>query len=789
MIKKDLLELFEFDKLLRKISPGARSDVSRRVVLNIRPLGERKDIEKRRGLINEIRRIIQEGSPFKFAHFADISQSLKKVRPEGAVLEASELYAYIPVLKMSSEISTQVSERSDLDFLAELAGELKGYPDLLRALERSVDSEGNVLDSASFVLADLRREIRKSELNINKRLEEMMRDSKVSIFLQDTFITKRAGRWVIPVRMDSKGQVPGVVHDISKSGETAFIEPLGLINLSNELENLVAEAKAEEIRILRQLSSDIRFNGYEIAKEFEIIVYLDALDAIARFAEQLNMQTPQINSGGMINLVDARHPLLHLVFSRSGFSQQVVPLNVRLGDAGNVMVITGSNAGGKTIALKTIGLVVIMTLSGMPVPADSSSSLPLVENLLADIGDEQSVESSLSTFAAHVSNIAEILDKGSTKTLILIDELGTGTDPDEGTALSCAVLKKLLQSGALVFASTHLTGIKGFVHMTEGMINASMEFDQKTLTPLYRLRIGEPGQSHALEVAKKYGLPDEIVSVAKEMLGNIKVEFDTLIADLNNKRAQCERELEELNLRQADIDRKQKLVDKLFVESERRKKEILSEAHKEALNVVVDIKRQLYKELDEIRKQDKKKARESLKKVEKTEKLIKEKIKQHKTRPEKRPKIEELDRGDIVYVESLGYDALIVDVVRRQERLRVRAGNVEFEVPLSDVELQRGMPLPVKAERKEGGIETGEFVASSINIVGLRVDESVSRLERFLNDASLAGFNEVTIIHGIGKGLLLKAVHGHLKDHPLVRKFRKGEQSEGGSGVTMVTLV
>jgi DNA mismatch repair protein MutS2 len=514
MIPETTLELLEFRKLLRIISQYANSEASSKEVLKIQPLYDKTEVEKRQRQISEIRRTSQQGMPIGLSAFHDISGLFPRIKPEGSVLEAVELSEIVPFLSISLDISLNMKERSDLPYLKEITDHLTGFPDILNLLKRSIDSDGNILDSASFLLSDLRKKIKKLEVRIRKNLEEMVRDERISSLLQDDFVTVRSGRWVIPVRMDSKGMVPGVVHDVSKSGETAFIEPLSIINLANELENLNADQKAEEIRILRSICSRIRSVVLEMESEFKTLVYLDLLNSIAQFADLLNMKAPQINAANAIVLRQGRHPLLQLSLKKSGKERQVVPLDVELGGENTVMVITGANAGGKTISIKTIGLLLLMAVSGMPVPADSTSSFPLTRKLLADIGDEQSIENNLSTFSAHISNISQILRETDSGSVILIDELGTGTDPEEGAALACAILKKTKQSGALVFATTHLSDIKGFVHRTEGMLNASMEFDQRTFTPLYRLRTGEPGQSHALEMAKQYGIPDILIDDA-----------------------------------------------------------------------------------------------------------------------------------------------------------------------------------------------------------------------------------------------------------------------------------
>jgi DNA mismatch repair protein MutS2 len=785
MISKNSLNLLEFRKLLTLISGLANSAASGNAVMDIHPLDDRSEIVTRQNQIAEIRRMSQEGGPLQVSGFTDISPLFLKIRPEGAVLEATELAQFIAVLTMAFDISSQMKERDDLPFLRDLTQNLTGFPDILNTLRKSIDSEGNILDSASFLLADLRQQIRKLESRIRKKFEELIRDENIAVFLQDNFITTRSGRWVIPVRMDAKGQVPGVVHDVSKSGETAFIEPLSIIHQVNELENLIAEQKSEEIRILRSICSRIRTVIDDMHAEFDTIVYLDVLDCLAKFADMQQMEIPQINDSERIHLKKARHPLLQLSLQKSGV-QHIVPLDVQLGGDNTVMVITGANAGGKTISIKTIGLLLLMALSGMPVPADSSSGFPLIHNLLVDIGDEQSIEDNLSTFSAHISNISDILKRTDLKTVVLIDELGTGTDPEEGAALACAILNAIRKSGALVFATTHLSDIKGFVHRTEGMVNASMEFDQKTFTPLYRLRLGEPGQSHALEIARRYGLPDSLIYEAKGMLGSMKLELDNMIADLNEKRLRYDNLLQELGKKQAAIEEQNARLQQMLAEAEIGKKEVFAKTYREAAGIISDTKKQMSFFLDEMKKRKREDARKLKKVLEAKQAFIEEKIREYNVGEGDALTIDEVKKGDMVYVSSLGYDAAIVDVNRKSDRVKVNWKNMEIEVPLSDIRSMKGKAVAVQAS----GMQTSpdEIVPSRINLVGLRVDEALSRLEKILNHASLAEMTGVTVIHGIGKGLLLKAIHEHLDEHPLVKNFRSGTLEEGGNGVTVVTL-
>ncbi|HMK55230.1 MAG TPA: endonuclease MutS2 [Dissulfurispiraceae bacterium] len=787
MISPHTLSLLEFDKLLRIIAGFANSGATEAAVGRLVPFSNRSDIERRQCETADVMRLSSQGVSLGLYPFPDIGGLFSKVRPEGAVLEGVELTAFTPVLDLISDVNANAAGREDAPFLGQLAGGLTGFPEILSILRRSIDGHGAILDTASSALAGIRSGIRRLESRIRRKLEDMTRSEGLSVFLQDDFVTTRSGRWVIPVRMDSKGQVPGVVHDVSKSGETAFVEPLAIIGLSNELENLAAEEKAEEIRILRSISALIRKQLPDIEHQFSLLVHIDLLHSIAKLADAMKMQMPGINDTMSVNLIDGRHPLLALNFRKHSAVRQVVPLSVKLSGENSVMVITGSNAGGKTIAIKTIGLLTLMALSGMPVPTDSSSSFPMIRELLMDIGDEQSIENDLSTFSAHIAHISGILKEADTETMVLLDELGTGTDPVEGAALACAVLKELKERGALLFATTHLMDIKGFVHRTAGMMNASMEFDQNTLSPLYRLRIGEPGQSHAIEIARRYGLPDSVVDSAKSLLGGVKIEFDNLIRDLTEKRAYYENAIAEIDAGKAELEEQRKALDEMKASLKRERDDLLEKSYREMSELAASVKRELYALLDAARKADKEKIRESLRLAETRKKEI-DKALSAQLPETGAPSLESLKKGDLVYVKSIEADAQVVSVDSRHERVRVRYGNVEVEIPYEGIQKKKGRDFAKPSSDAGYTQAVPEMASYDINIIGLHVEEALSRIEPFLNHAALAGLREVSIIHGIGTGALRKAVMEHIQGHPLVAGFRSGEQREGGRGVTVVTL-
>ena len=793
MIKKETLRVLEFDKILAGISGLTHSGASMDRVQKICPLEDGQEIKRRFGLVEEIRRLRAMAAPLAISGFTGIAKTLERLGPEGAAAEPAELLAVCHVLKMAGAASSLINKepRADwLPYLKELAGGLTGFPGISRRIEDSIDPEGNIRDTASPLLRELRARIRGLQARISRKLETMVRDERTSVFLQDDFISRRSGRWVLPVRMDAKGQVPGVAHDISRSGETAFIEPLDIIGPTNELENLEADAKAEEIRILRDICREIRACSGGILAEYDVLVSLDVLSATALFADNLGLNTPEINGASVIRLAGARHPLLLLLGKK-----EVVPLDMELGGENRTMVITGPNAGGKTIAIKTAGLLILMALSGIPIPAGPSSTLPLMDEVIADIGDEQSIEESLSTFSAHVSNVSEIIKRADSKMVILMDELGTGTDPGQGAALACAILKDLKEKGALVLATTHLMDIVGFVQRTEGIVNASMEFSPKTLTPLYRLKVGEPGQSRTLETALRLGMPGGIVEEAKRLLGTNQLELQELISQMKDKSALYDESLEELKRREAGLEARERLFEEGRAKEEKAGKETLAKAYEEAGRMVLEAKRQINTWLDEAKREKKTAAREALKKLSLEQQKIKNEL--EAISPETPVSPGDIREGDIVYVRrAFGTKTrgMVVRVDERQGRLRIKTGSMYADVPISDVShVKTPASSGAGNERPHGGMvniirEEKDAVPSSMNLIGSRVDEALSRLEPFLNDASIMGLKEVVIIHGMGTGQLMRAVREYIREHPLVEGFRGGAPFEGREGVTVITL-
>ncbi|MDD5285109.1 MAG: Smr/MutS family protein [Desulfuromonadaceae bacterium] len=797
MIAAETIARLEFEKLLTEIARHAQSECSSARILSTRPGNDLTALKTTSGRIDEIRALNRFGISLALSSFEDIRPPLELLKPAGAILNPHELLLFVPVLRIYSAINRQFSNRDDVPLLKGILPNLKSFPEILEPIESSVDHDGTILDSASTLLRETRRAKRTLAGRIRKKIEEIIRSSGIEIFLQDDFITQRSGRWVIPVRMDSKGMVKGVVHDVSSSGETAFMEPLEIIPFVNELENLAAEEKAEEIRILRQLSAWIREDAAEISACFETLLQLDVLNSMAGFADEFGLEPARLNDDGELHLVEARHPLL-LMMQKRGALLRVEPLDLHLGgefgktgpdgqtEPASVMVITGPNAGGKTIALKTAGMLSLMALCGLPVPAGPSSTFPLLETLLVDIGDEQSIEQSHSTFSAHAARISAILHHAGARTLVLLDELGAGTEPLQGAAIACGVLKELQQHGSMVIATTHLTEIIGFVHRSGGMVNAGMEFDDRSFTPLYRLIVGEPGQSHAVEIARRFGMPERVINFAREMLGSAGSEFASLLAELRHRRSEFESMKQSLEARERSLDIRDAELEIRMANMDRVRRESAEKAWGDAKELISATRRRMNELLGELKKE---KRNDIIDKLRLAEIELTEQLKPQADISEQLP-LSTVREGDAVHLRSLGYDGVVLALDERHARARVRAGRIEMDVQLSDLCRPQGAAERGKKKTPSGSwrFDIEESDQRELKLVGLRVDEALARLEPFINHAAASGLGEVRIIHGVGTGRLREAVREELERHPLVEGQRAGEPHEGRNGATVVTL-
>lgn len=791
---KHTLQILEFNKIVEMAGTFAVTAPGREKVINTAPLRNPEEIALKSSLISECRTLLSEGRLSGIEHFDELTLLLQRIKPEDVVLDAFQLRSFLPLF--DSALNLKGFENDPLcSGLSNIISDITTHPEIKKTIERSINNEGRVRDTASKKLAVIRRGISSGENNIKVMLDGILKEKEVTPHLQDFFVAERNNRLVIPVKIDFKGSVPGVLHDISNTGETAYIEPYSIQHLGNELESLRVEEKLEEYRILRAITSLLREERSGIGDDYYKVVEIDVLWAIARFSEQMKMSSPEINSKGCLKICNGRHPVLWKTLGREKREEELVPLDIEMGSGNSSIVITGSNAGGKTVALKTIGAINLMALSGMHVPAGSGTTVPMLENIFADIGDEQSIENNLSTFSAHITRISEILRQSKKGSLVLIDELGTGTDPDQGGALSCAILRRLQEKGALTVVSTHLGTLKAFAHSEPGLINSSMEMKEITLNgissikPTYKLVIGEPGTSHAFEIAESLGLDKDIINEARGSLTGEGARIESLIRDLKHQKAEIVDRLKEAeDLRQDAEQEKQRLKEELS-NLRSKQQDVMARALADAEEVLRKTKIEAH---DLIKKMKKAKLPETaavIKDLDKKHKEIKRDLVAHT--PEKVIALKEIITGKRVYVAALGTHGTVSFIDNRAKKCKVDADGKEIMISFADLSEPlkgEGRLKKDKAERSYS-VDTGHVdmeVPPELNVIGKRIDPTISVIERYLNDVCMSGLGHVKIIHGIGTGRLAAAIRDFLKDHPLVREARKGNQEEGGEAVTIV---
>jgi len=792
------LRVLEFDKVLEMAAVFAITGPGRSVVQKTRPLKRVEECRRRVELVSECLKLLSEGRTPGIEHFDDLTPLFRKVRPADAVLEPFELSSFLPLFHSAFNLKI-LSEDPSCAGLGEMVSRLVTHPHIRKAIGGAIDREGKIRDNASAELSSIRKGIRSCEARIKNILEGILKQKETAPYLQDFYIAERNMRWVIPVKRDFKSHIPGVVHDISNTGETVYVEPYSIQQPGNELESLRAEEKLEEYRILRSLASLLREHLYEIEEDCKIVAKVDALQSMAGFAKQMDMSPPEVSEKGYMRIMRGRHPLLWKTLRKENRGDRLVPLDIETGRGHSCMVITGSNAGGKTVSLKTIGVLTLMALSGMHIPAESGTVIPFLENVLADIGDEQSIEQNLSTFSAHITRISEIIRQGRERSLVIIDELGTGTDPEQGGALSCAVLRKLNRQGALTLVSTHLGMLKAFAHTEPGMVNAAMEMEESlikgvsTYRPTYRLVTGEPGTSHAFEIAESLGLGTDVIREAREFIRDEGGRIESLITELKKKTTELDAGLKETEgLKQESGRLRSQLKDDLL-RLETREKETLAGALREAEEIIRKTKREAREIIENLKQANLEEAGGTVKALDK--KLEEIVTRRKELSPEKIQRLKEVKEGQRVFVGTIGKHGMVHSVNMKTRRCRVTVEGKEIEVAVGDLsgpaedfaDKQAG---PRKGERPFASINIPENinVPNELNVIGRRVDPALSLIERYLNDASMAGMKQVKIIHGIGTGILGGAIREYLRDHPLVESFRKGNEDEGGPAVTVVLL-
>ena len=661
---------------------------------------------------------------------------------------------------------------------------------LAREIGRCILSEDEIADDASAALKDVRRSMKATNAKVHDVLTGIVSKQTNQAMLQDSLVTMRNGRYCIPVKSEYKGQFPGMVHDQSAKGSTFFIEPMAVVNLNNELKELAAKEAMEIEKILASLSEQVALYKEGIETNVEILVKLDFIFAKASFAKSYDGTKPLLNEEGIIEIKQGRHPLLE--------KHSVVPVDIRLGQDFTMLMITGPNTGGKTVSLKTLGLFTLMGQSGLHIPAFQGSKLAVFQDVFADIGDEQSIEQSLSTFSSHMTNIVYIMKHATKDTLVLFDELGGGTDPVEGSALAIAILNDLHNRDIRCMATTHYSELKTFAMTTPGIENASCEFDVETLSPTYRLLIGIPGKSNAFAIAKKLGMDEMVIESAKAQMDNDAIDMESILADLEKSKKTIEQEQAKIAANKEEIQRLKERLASKNEHIEQRKQDILRNAREEAREILEEAKAFADASIRKYNNWEKNPQSTNNKEMEKQRGAIRDQLKavngklEYKVPNRKsKNKASDFRLGDSVHVISLNLDGIIRSLPNQKGDVTVQMGILQSTVNISDVELiqeEKKQSPKQKTAQYRASVNKAMNIKPEINLLGKTVDEAISELDKYLDDACLSHLNQVRVVHGKGTGALRKGVHEYLKRQSYVKSFRLGEFGEGDAGVTIVEL-
>lgn len=716
----------------------------------------------------------------------------KEIRPylerclRGGVIHGEELLEIRDTLRVGRKTKQYLQEvREVYPGLGDIVLPIESQKDLEDEISRCISEDGNVADNASSELADLRRAINRLQNRIRESLEGTLRNPSYQKMLQDPIITQRSDRYVIPIKQEYRSSFPGIVHDQSASGATLFIEPMPVVHLGNELRELILREQREVQRILQMLSSQIEGRADAIADLHEALAQMDLVVAKAHLSLDMNAGSPELVSGQQLKLVQARHPLI---------SGRVVPLTLELGIDFDTLVITGPNTGGKTVALKVVGLMAAMNQCGLQIPAESESKMGIFTQIFADIGDEQSVEQSLSTFSGHMKNIVDIINRADERSLILLDEVGAGTDPTEGAALAMGILAELHERGCRTISTTHYGALKTFAYETPRVKNASVEFDTETLRPTYRLLIGIPGKSNAFTIAGRLGLSEEVLAKANTFVTEREMQVADLIENLGETRREIELEKLKAESGRQAVEKQSKALEEKSIRLDEEFEMLLSLARDEASELVRGVKREAEAIIEELKaalrkenkqQQDIEKARQGFRRI--SAKLDQGRQVRHTG--------SELTAGQIrlgqtVYMTKVKQKGQVVKLPNANGEVQVQAGIMKVMVPLTELKLaQEEKKVPPKRSKEMGmGFRKAEEIRSEIDLRGMLVKEGTEALDKYMDDAVLGGIGMIYVIHGKGTGAMRAGIHDFLKGHPHVRSFRLGEYGEGDSGVTVVEL-
>ncbi|MEH7586419.1 endonuclease MutS2 [Priestia megaterium] len=780
-----IFHVLEFNKVKEQLQKKVASSLGREKVANLIPSTQYEEVVKWQEATDEATTVLRLRGNVPLGGIFDVRPSVKRAEI-GGTLSSNELLDVASTIYAARQVKQfieQVVEDEDLQLpiITEHIEKLMPLPEVEQTIKMSIDENGTVLDGASDQLRGIRQKLRSTESRIREKLESLIRSSSAQKMLSDAIVTIRNERFVIPVKQEYRSAYGGIVHDQSSSGATLFIEPQAIVTLNNELQEAKVKEKQEIERILIALTVQVAEVANELRQNVYLLGELDFMFAKGRYSHELKASKPKMNDRGYIKLVKAKHPLIA--------QEDVIANDIELGDQYTSIVITGPNTGGKTVTLKTLGLFTLMAQAGLQIPALDGSEMAVFKHVFADIGDEQSIEQSLSTFSSHMVNIVDILQKVDHESLVLFDELGAGTDPQEGAALAISILDQVYERGARVVATTHYPELKAYGYNREGVVNASVEFDIETLSPTYKLLIGVPGRSNAFEISKRLGLSAEVIEHAKGYIGSETNKVENMIASLEDSRRQSEHELEEAEELRKEAQKLHKELqsqiiefnekrDKLYEKAEEKAQATVQAASEEAEKIISDLRKMSQKNHALVKEHELIEARKRLEDAVPTL----EKSKKKPAVPKKQERT--LQAGDEVKVLSWGQKGTLVEQVSNNE-WQVQMGIMKMKVKEKDLEY---ISSPKPVETKPLAMVKGKdyHVNLELDLRGERYENALIRVEKYIDDALLANYPRVSIIHGKGTGALRKGVQEYLKNHRSVKNIRFGEASEGGSGVTVV---
>ena len=781
-MQEESLKILEFDKILENLQNKARSNIVKEELGKIRPSTDIYFINKELDYTKDMIDTMEETGNFDIFGLYDFNDIIVYIRKKG-VLTPQELLKVADFLRVS-EYLKEFYPKIEKESIKDLFYRLDTNEFLRKEIERSIISDDEINDNASSNLRSIRRRKDRKEEEIKQKLNYYKQSSKFDDILQDRVVTIRDGRYVVPVRSEKKQSLKGIIHDRSQSGQTIFVEPIAIVELNNDLRDLELKEQEEIRRILDRLSRLTEAFDVEILNNQDIITRIDYLQSKAKFAIENEYTMPIVNNDKIIDLKNARHPLL---------GENVVPINVKIGKDYTTLIITGPNTGGKTVSLKTVGLLTVMAQSGLYIPADKNSVINVFDDVFLDIGDTQSIEMSLSTFSASLTNIVKILRNASENSLILLDEIGAGTDPSEGAALAISILEYIKKRGILTFATTHYSELKYYAVEEDKVMNASVEFDVDTLSPTYKLIIGTPGKSNAFEISERLGLNLEILENAKSLMGDDDRNINKILQKIEDNRKEIESKNKEIQIYKDKLEKESKILDQKIKILEDKRDEIIKLAEQKAqkiLDKAKDQSDQMLKTAKKTRNANISDIDRSLNDIRNTYKNSTKGFKKETINLNKKSKNAptKLKKGDIVIVEGLGDKAEVISEPNENGDIVVQMGILKMNSNIKNVTKLKQESDAKKNVKKFYNMRKTMNISPTIDVRGQRVDEAINNISKYLDDAMLSGLKEVTIIHGKGTGALRKSINDFLENNRYIKSKRVGNDKEGGFGVTVCKL-